>query len=237
MIDGSSIIQGYCFTEKNLLQEALTHVSGADNRLHSNERMEFLGDAILGQVVCEYLFRHYPELNEGDMTKIKSVVVSRKSCASVSIKLGLNRGLNLGKSMGENVHVPMSVHAGVLEAVIAAIYLDGGIDPASRFILEHLVPLIEEAVGSSHLQNYKSVLQEYAQKHLATNPTYVLLSQRGPDHTKSFEICVESQGRRFSSAWGRSKKEAEQNAALLALRELHLAKVAPDGQVILLMNE
>ena len=122
-------------------------------------------------------------------------------------------------------------------AMIAALYLDGGIEPASRFILEHMKPFIEEAAGSTHQQNFKSVLQQHAQKHMPANPSYVLLDEKGPDHSKCFEVCVEIDGRRFSSSWGKSKKEAEQQAALMALQELELAVVDEKGGVTLRTDE
>lgn len=224
-------ILDYTFKNEELLREAMTHASIADHRLQSNERMEFLGDAILGYVVCEYLFCHFPDLLEGELTKIKSAVVSRKSCALVSQKLDLVQMLSLGKGMSGRKQLPPSVEAAVLESIIAAIYLDGGMEPASAFILKHMVPFIEEYAGSTHQQNFKSVLQQYAQKHLPANPSYVLLDEKGPDHSKCFEVCVEIQGRRFSSTWGRSKKETEQQAALVALQELNLAQLDDQGHV------
>lgn len=225
---------GYAFKDTRYLREAMTHASIAGNRLESNERMEFLGDAILGYVVCEYLFLHFPELLEGELTKIKSAVVSRKSCAEISEKLNLVQMLSLGKGMCGKQQLPSSVSAAVLEAIIAAIYLDGGIEPARKFILEHMTPFIEEAAESAHQQNFKSVLQQYAQKHMPANPGYVLLDEKGPDHSKCFEVCVEIEGRRFSSSWGKSKKEAEQQAALMALQELNLAVIDERGRVRLL---
>jgi len=231
MTDQAAKVLGYTFRDPSLLKVALTHASSAGHRLESNERMEFLGDAILGYVVCEYLFSHYPDLLEGEMTKIKSAVVSRRICAKVSDEIQLNDMLNLGKGMSGRAMLPSSISAAVLEAVIAAIYLDGGIEPARNFILQHMVTHIREAAGSAHQHNFKSVLQQYAQRHLPNNPVYMLLDEKGPDHAKAFEVCVEIEGRRFSSAWANSKKEAEQKAALIALAELHLAIEHPDGTI------
>jgi ribonuclease-3 len=234
MIEQTEEALGYRFRNEALLNEALTHASSADHRLESNERMEFMGDAILGFVVCSYLFENFPELLEGEMTKIKSAVVSRRVCAKVSQALNLDSMLNLGKGMVSRPGLPSSVAAAVLESIIAAIYLDGGMEPVQRFILTHMRPLIHEAADSTHQQNFKSVLQQYAQKHLPSNPLYVLLDEKGPDHAKCFEVTVEINGRRFNSAWANSKKEAEQKAALLALSELELARVEEDGRVVLL---
>lgn len=226
-------ILGYRFHDRELLNEALTHASIAGHRLQSNERMEFLGDAILSYVVCEYLFRTYPDILEGEMTKIKSAVVSRKVCAKVSKKINLSSMLNLGKGVTSQQVLPASIAAAVLESIIAAIYLDSGVDEAQRFILTHMVPFIEEAAQSHHQHNFKSVLQQYAQKHLPQIPSYVYLDEKGPDHSKCFEICVELDGQHFKSAWDNSKKEAEQKAALAALCGLGLASVDEDGHITL----
>jgi len=133
---------GYVFRDKALLQSALTHASGADHRLASNERLEFLGDAILGVVVCELLYRQYPEYLEGDLTKIKSVVVSRLSCAKISEALGLHECLFVGKGMAANREVPPSLLADVFESLIAAMYLDGGPNESRQFIELHVGPEI-----------------------------------------------------------------------------------------------
>ncbi|MEM1209691.1 MAG: ribonuclease III [Planctomycetota bacterium] len=220
---------GYRFQEPSLLREALTHASSADDRLTSNERMEFLGDAILGYVVCEALFERFPDLHEGDLTKIKSAVVSRRACALVSRRIGLVEQMRLGKGMAEPSGVPASVAAAVLESLIAAIYLDGGMDPARAFVIEHMGELIDEAAESTHQHNFKSLLQQHAQRTLPTTPSYVLLDEKGPDHCKAFEVAAEIDGRRFASAWANSKKEAEQKAAMQALVELGVAEMDDAG--------
>ncbi len=231
MINRAAEVLGYTFQNEAILAEALTHASSADSRLRSNERMEFLGDAILGYVVCAYLYENYPGLLEGDLTKIKSAVVSRRVCAEISREINLADLLNLGKGMSGRPGIPSSVAAAVFESIIAALFLDGGIEAAKAFILRHMTPHIDEAARSAHQSNFKSVLQQYAQKHLPTNPQYVLLDEKGPDHAKCFEVCVEIDGRRFSSAWANSKKEAEQKAALLALTDLDLAHADGDGRI------
>ena len=220
-------ILGYLFKDADLLRAALTHASSADSRLQSNERMEFLGDAILGYIVCEYLYDTYPELLEGDMTKIKSAVVSRRVCADITRAMELDQMLNLGKGMSGRAELPSSVAAAVFESMIAAIYLDGGMEPTKTFVLKHLSPYIAEAASSTHQQNFKSVLQQVAQRLLPTNPCYVVLDEKGPDHAKVFEVCVEIASRRFGPAWANSKKQAEQQAALNALFELGLAHREP----------
>ncbi len=233
MIDKAADVLGYRFKDPSLLEEALTHASVADDRLSSNERMEFLGDAILGFVVCEYLHNAYPDLLEGDLTKIKSAVVSRRVCAQISHANNMADLLSLGKGMSGRSGLPSSVAAAALESIIAAIYLDAGMNEARDFILRHTIPFIKEAADSAHQQNFKSVLQQHAQKHLPSNPVYVLLDEKGPDHSKCFEVCVEIEGRRCDSAWANSKKEAEQKAALNALHELGLAETTDDEQVVL----
>ncbi len=231
IIERTEQIIGYRFVNEQTLVEALTHASVADDRLQSNERMEFLGDAILGFVVCEYLYNRYTELREGDLTKIKSAVVSRRVCAKVSDKIGLTELLTLGKGMSGRHDLPSSVSAAVYESIVAAIYLDGGVDPARAFILEHMVAEIEEAEDSTHLYNYKSLLQQYAQRTQSDLPAYHLLDEKGPDHSKCFEVAAEIGGRRFPGAWGANKKEAEQNAALNALYELGILRPETTGQV------
>lgn len=193
--------------------------------------MEFLGDAVLGYVVCTYIYEQFPDLLEGDLTKIKSAVVSRRACARVAKELDLVAVMNMGKGMTGRPQVPASVWAASLEAVIAAIYLDGGIEPATKFILEHMKPMIGETAECAHQENFKSLLQHHAQKHLPTNPVYVLLDEKGPDHAKCFEVCAEIDGTRYPSAWAQSKKQAEQDAALRALEELGVVYVSDDGVV------
>ena len=139
-------VLGYHFSDLNLLQEALTHASGANHRLASNERLEFLGDAILGAIVCDLLFRKFPEYLEGELTKIKSIVVSRHTCAKISQDLGIDEFLVIGKGMGSRSQTPLSVLADVFESLIGAIYLDGGMEAARQFIARHIEPEIDAAV-------------------------------------------------------------------------------------------
>jgi len=211
---------GYRFHDLALLKAALTHASGASHRLGSNERLEFLGDAILGAIVCEVLFRQYPQYLEGDLTKIKSIVVSRSTCAKISTALVLDEFLILGKGMTTHATVPPSLLADVFESLIAAIYLDGGHEPAREFILRYVAPEIETAVSGESGGNHKSVLQQVAQKDHGQTPTYQLLDEKGPDHSKCFKIAAQIGRHRYPPAWGRNKKEAEQRAALNALSEL-----------------
>ncbi len=210
----------YEFRDKMLLQFALTHASGANHRLASNERLEFLGDAILGVVVCESLFHKFPNHLEGDLTKIKSVVVSRQTCAKISGALGLEEFLILGKGMAAIPSVPPSLLADVFESIVAAIYLDGGSKPASDFIRKHIDPEIELTVSGALGNNFKSMLQQLAQREYSTTPSYHLLDEKGPDHSKCFKVCAQVGANRYQAAWGQNKKEAEQRAASNALAQL-----------------
>ena len=222
---------GHEFKDKKLLEQSLTHASLADSRLQSNERLEFLGDAVLGMVVCGHLFDKFDTLLEGELTKIKSTVVSRRTCALVADELGLDGLLRLGKGMSDRSALPRSVVAAVYESLIGALYLDGGLKVARRFILEHLEAAIDYAAQSGHQYNFKSVLQQTAQQLLDQTPQYIVLDEKGPDHAKCFEICVEIGARRFKSCWGPSKKQAEQEAALEVLLELGAARRTEDGEV------
>ena len=211
---------GYSFKDKSLLLAALTHASGAQHRLSSNERLEFLGDAILGAVVCEMLYHRFPEYLEGDLTKVKSAVVSRQSCAKISEALELEECLFLGKGMTTHPSVPPSLLSDVLESLIAAIYLDGGMEVAAEFIEQHIAPEIDSAVEGDLYDNYKSILQQLVQREHGTTPTYSLLDEKGPDHSKCFQVAAQIDGTQFPPAWGRNKKEAEQRAARNALSQM-----------------
>lgn len=221
-LERCQVTLGYQFADPTLLVSALTHASIATTRLQSNERLEFLGDAILGMVVCRYLFEKYPEYLEGELTKIKSSVVSRKTCSEISEEIGLPEFLFLGNGIAGRSKLPTSLSAAALESFIAAMFLDAGLDRTSEFILKHFVSHIDAAVASEHQHNYKSQLQQFAQKNSGDTPSYEVLDEKGPDHAKCFEIAVCIGGRRFKSAWGPSKKDAEQKAALNALIELEL---------------
>ena len=208
---------GYRFRRPELLRAALTHTSGANTRLASNERLEFLGDAVLGLVTCEQLFRRFPEYQEGEMTKIKSAVVSRTACAQFSEELGLGDFLFLGKGMNGRATVPSSLLADVFESLVAAIYLDGGLEAAEPFILQFLNPEIDRVVADTAGSNSKSLLQQVAQREFGGTPRYQLLDEQGPDHARSFKVAVVINTHRYPAAWGPNKKIAELRAAQNAL--------------------
>jgi ribonuclease-3 len=228
--DLAESIIGYTFKEKTLLEQSLSHSSAVDSRDLSNERLEFLGDAVLGFVVCNETFQRFPDFEEGDMTKVKSAVVSRKICAEIAHDLDLNRILQVGKGMSSG-DLPESVSGAAYESIIGAIYLDGGFQAAQEFVLRTIGNRIDEAASSTHQDNYKSVLQQVGQKIAGYAPVYLVLDEQGPDHAKCFEICVELGGQRYASKWGPSKKQAEQLAALEALKTLEFAEELEDGTV------
>ena len=208
------------FSNRNLLAKAFTHSSSVDNRLLSNERLEFLGDSVLAVVICQTLFEQFPGYLEGDLTKIKSMLVSRRTCARVAKQLGLQKFLKVGKGMASSRALSGSLVAGLLEAVIAAIYIDSGFDAAHSFILRTFASLIDRADAEQAQGNFKSLLQQYAQQQFNAIPVYELLDEKGPDHDKCFESEVVIAERHFPSAWETNKKEAEQKAAFNALVEL-----------------
>jgi len=223
-------ILDHTFANGVLLTRAFTHSSAVDNRLDSNERLEFLGDAVLGVVICQALFEKFREYPEGELTKMKSMLVSRGMCARVARSLGLPQFLVVGKGMVSNKALPASLAAGLLEAVIAAIYLDGGFDAASDFILHTFSSLVDQVNAEEAHGNYKSLLQQYAQEQFNVAPVYVLLDEKGPDHNKCFESSVVIEQQHFASAWGPNKKDAEQKAAYNALVELGvLERAVPAG--------
>lgn len=210
----------YRFSSRAILKKALTHSSSSSKKVDSNERLEFLGDSILGLVICQALYERFPDYLEGDLTKIKSKLVSRKTCSLIAGMLDLDSVLVIGAGMQKSRALKGSVAAATLEAVIAAIYLDGGFEPAKEFILRFFGPLINQANAAEHQENYKSLLQQYAQQNLNRQVSYEILDEKGPDHNKCFESAVVIDRKRYPSAWGTTKKEAQQNAAYNVLIEL-----------------
>lgn len=229
-IPGAEALIQHSFQNPELLRTAFTHSSMANSRIQSNERLEFLGDAILGAIICEELFQRYPDWNEGDLTKVKSVVVSRRICAMVADEIGLTDLLMLGNGMAGGHQLPMSLRAAVFESVVGALYLDAGLDATREFVLRVSRAHLDECVASENQENYKSALQQFAQRHLQASPVYESLDEQGPDHSKCFEIGVIINGERYPSAWGPSKKHAEQEAARRALELLQRNGVDSDDR-------
>jgi ribonuclease-3 len=221
---------GYHFRRPELLKGSLTHSSQAEDRLASNERMEFLGDAILSLVICQTLFERFPEYEEGGLTKLKSAIVSRKSCSQAVSRLNLIEYIRVGKGTDSGRALTGSIAAGVLEAVIAAIYLDGGLEDARTFILSAFKEIIAQTIACEHQDNFKSMLQQHCQRHMNGTPGYELLDEKGPDHNKCFEVAAVIRHHRYPSAWAVTKKDAEQRAARNALVELRLLEPLPDEE-------
>lgn len=222
LLDECQEMIGYTFKQPDLLLSALTHASGANTRLASNERMEFLGDSVLGLITCEQLYLRFPDYQEGDLTKIKSVVVSRRTCARFAKALNLGEYLILGRGMHPSTAtVPANMLADVYESLVAAVYLDGGLDVAREFILRHLGPEIEQVAEGAHGGNFKSLLQQVAQREFGSTPQYILLDEKGPDHSKCFKVAAQIDRHTYAGAWGRNKKEAEQKAAMNALAQVN----------------
>ena len=219
---------GHAFRDPGLLVKALTHSSSKTAESPSNERLEFLGDSILGMVVSEFLYSSFPDYTEGQLTRIKSVVVSSRTLGKETERLGLDEHVTVGKGIAVKKSLPRSLLANVFEAVIAAIYLDGGIDPARRFVLESLRPEIEKVLQNQHHKNYKSLLQHYVQKQFNEVPVYRVMDEQGPDHFKYFQVAAIVRGDEWGVAWGRNKKDAEQLAARDALKALR-AGARPGG--------
>lgn len=207
----------YTFRDPSLLELALTHASvgSGDN----NERTEFLGDAVLNLVVADELFRWHTTLPEGDLTEFKAWVVSRRVLADAARALALHETARVGSGM-QNRALPRSVLANLYEAVLGAVYLDGGFDAARTFALDTLHRQLERVRKSEPGSNPKQTLQQHCQKQVGRPPTYRLLDQRGKAHARAFLVAAEVEGRRFPSAWGRTRKEAERWAAHEALIQL-----------------
>ena len=214
---------GYHFHNISLLQNALTHSSYANERWHnsllSNERLEFLGDSILGMLVAEYLFRSFPDRPEGELTRMRADMVCEKTLAAVanSIHLGDHLLLGHGEEQGGG-RSRDSILADAMESVIAACFLDGGMEAAQRFIRRFI--LVEVPVSQMHNTDYKTKLQELVQQKKNQVLSYTLTGESGPDHDKHFTVAVSLNGGIVGQGEGRSKKRAEQEAARAAIRNL-----------------
>lgn len=208
------------FESPDLLLRAMVHSSAKDAALPCNERMEFLGDSVLGMVVSEHLYHLFPDFPEGELSSIKSVVVSATSLAACAKTLNLGEFVILGKGILQKKTIPDSVLANALEATIAAIYMDLGLEPARMFVLRILRPRIEEVLKDQHAKNWKSILQQHTQKNLACVPAYRVVGESGPDHEKSFLVSVDVAGKVYGPGGGKTKKDAEQAAARIAFEGL-----------------
>ena len=215
---------GYRFQNIQLLQNALTHSSYANERWHnsllSNERLEFLGDSVLGMLVAEYLYHNFPNRPEGELTRMRADMVCEQTLAAAANRIGIGEHLLLGH--GEERfggRTRNSILADAMESVIAACFLDGGINAALGVVQKFI--LVEVPVTKLHNADYKTALQELVQRQSGRVLTYRLVGESGPDHAKTFSVAVELDGVTVGEGSGRSKKEAEQKAAKAAIGKLY----------------
>lgn len=210
---------GYVFKNKKLLKNALTHTSYAyEHQIESNEKLEFLGDSILEFLSSKYIYNNYPHLKEGEMTKVRAEVVCEESLCIVAKKHHFSDFLYLGKSEKvSNGYAKPAILADSVEAVIAAIYFDSGLEQAEKFIIENLSNAIEQSSKSVGMKDHKTVLQEKLQQHGSVQIIYNVINTKGPDHDKTFEVEVSCNGKQLATGEGKTKKQAEMQAAQKAL--------------------
>jgi len=213
---------GYTFKNKELLKKALTHTSYAyERKVESNEKLEFLGDSILEFISSKYLYKNYPKLKEGEMTKVRAEVVCEASLHQVAKRHNFSDFLYTGKSeYACHGNKKPAILADSVEAVIAAIYFDGGLDKAEKFIIENLKDAIEKCTKNVGMKDHKTVLQEKLQQNGDVSIRYSVIKTTGPDHDKTFFVKVECNGRELATGEGKTKKGAEMNAAEKALEVL-----------------
>ena len=228
MIKDLEVAIGYRFRNISLLQNALTHSSYANERWHNsllcNERLEFLGDSILGMLVAEYLFRSFPDRPEGELTRMRADMVCEKTLAAAANRIGLGEHLLLGHGEEQGGgRARASILADAMESVIAACFLDGGMDAALKVVQQFI--LVEVPVKKMHNADYKTALQELVQQKKNQALSYVLVGESGPDHDKHFDVEVKLNGNVVGSGSGSSKKRAEQMAAKAAIAKLFPNKI------------
>jgi len=215
---------GIRFRRLQLLNLAFSHRSYTNEKQNSsenNEKLEFLGDSVLGMVVSDYLYTQLPDMDEGDYARIKSFVVSEDCLSVIAKKLKIDNFILIGK--GEEYSGGRSkkaILADCMEAIIGAYYLDSGLKAVKPFILGNLIPEIEKVLANKHKKDYKTLLQEFAQKHYKSYPKYVVVKKSGPDHNRIFWVEVVVNGKTYGPGQGKNKKEAEQHAAGSAYSEL-----------------
>jgi ribonuclease-3 len=219
---------GHRFRDPSLLVLAMKHASSRGKQEGSNERLEFLGDSVLGLVVCQYLFERSTDTTEGQMTKVKSSVVSRSALARAGRWLELAEHLQVDEGLRQRRHLPVSLLADAYEALVGAIYLDAGLATARDFVLRTLAAEIEAAEADKHVPSYKSTLQELAQADGSGVPRYKLVRHEGPDHRRRYLCAVRVGEEDWGAGWGTTKKAAEQQAARDALRQHYPGLLADD---------
>ncbi len=212
---------GYTFKNKSLLENALTHTSYAnEHKISSNEKLEFLGDSILEFISSKYIYNNYPKLKEGEMTKVRATVVCEDSLHKIAQKHNFSDFLFVGKS--EQLHQgnrKVAIMADSVEAIIAAMYFDGGLNEAEKFIVNNLKDEIEIATKNVGIKDHKTILQEKLQEHGNVSIKYEIISESGPDHNKTFVAQVKLDGKVLANGTGKTKKQAEQEAARKALEK------------------
>lgn len=218
---------GLKFNDIELLDLAFHHRSYSNehsqHKRYNNERLEFLGDSVLGMVTAAFLYEDMAENPEGDLAKIKASVVSEKSLAPIGLSIGIDKMLVLGR--GEQLsggREKPAIIADCVEAVIGAYYLDSGYDKVKNFVLDFIIPEIRKVQQNKGNMDYKTMLQEFFQKQSKQCPFYELVNTSGPDHNQTFFVSVHLGNKVFGPAEGKSKKAAEQNAAKLALDNLNI---------------
>ena len=213
---------GYTFKNKNLLKKALTHTSYAyENRVESNEKLEFLGDSILEYISSKYIYNNYKNLKEGEMTKVRAEVVCEESLYKVAKLHNFSDFILVGKSeLNNKGNLKPAILADSIEATIAAIYFDGGLEKAEEFIINNLKTAIEDSTKHVGMKDHKTVLQEKLQENGDISIKYTVIDEKGPDHEKIFTVKVEVNGKELATGEGKTKKQAEMNAAGKALEKL-----------------
>jgi len=226
---------GFRFKSLELLNRALTHLSrtNEDSFRHENhERLEFLGDAVLGMVAASYLYKKLPNRAEGELARVKSFVVSEDTLSELALSLGIDRALLIGKGEEQSGgRGKKAILADAMEAVIGACYLDQGFDKVTAFILKILSPEVTKVLENRHRKDYKTIVQEFVQKQHRSYPKYSVIRRSGPDHDRTFWISCIIEEKEYGPAEGKNKKEAEQKAAALAY-EAVLAAGGPEAELL-----
>ncbi len=211
----------YTFNDPNLLRRAITHKSSVRNKRMSNERLEFLGDAVLELVITEYLTNKFKEMDEGELSRIRAACVNSETLSSVSKELGISEFIKIGKSeKREHIEHNPGILEDAFEAIVGAIYIDGGLKEAQKFIIKHISKKIDEIATGNVITDHKTYLQELTQKHFMVLPEYRIIKEEGVEHNKIFHCEVFIKGKSYGVGIGKSKKTAEKEAAKIAIERL-----------------
>ena len=211
---------GYSFSDQTILSQALRHSSCRQEGLSSNERLEFLGDSVLGFLIAMYLFDAHPKLTEGELTKKRMKAISKKALLKAGESINLKKYLSVGKGIKKSGSIPPGIVANAMEALVGAVFLDGGIESAWAFVVKHFFRFLKQGKEEGKGENFKSKLQTLVQKQKGIIPIYEVIKEEGPDHKKIFTVVVKIGEHTYGPAKGKSRKEAEQGAARIALMSL-----------------